>query len=119
MKATSRFLPRARSPWSVEGPSARTSPGLIFWPSSTVDFGGGDEVDLAGAAVGGAAGADLQAGTLRPAAHEHAILLEAAPPVDGRVGLGDDVLLFLISGEVDDLVGDAATSHLAVRRLDE
>ena len=35
------------------------------------------------------------------------------------VGLGDDVLLLLVGGEVDDLVGDLAVDHLAVGRLDE
>ena len=35
------------------------------------------------------------------------------------VGLGDDVVLLLVRGEVDDLVGDLAVDDLAVRRLDE
>ena len=39
--------------------------------------------------------------------------------VDFGVGLGDDLALFLVGGEVLDLVGDAAVLRDAVRRLDE
>ncbi len=39
--------------------------------------------------------------------------------VVGRVGLGNDVVFFLIGGEVIDLVGDLAVDDLAIRRLDE
>ena len=39
--------------------------------------------------------------------------------VERLVGLGDDVPLLLIGGEVVDLVGDLALRDLAVRRLDE
>ena len=60
-----------------------------------------------------------QRGRLRAAAHEDAVLAERAVVVQRRVGLGDDVLLLLVGGEVDDLVGDPAVDHLAVRRLDE
>ena len=35
------------------------------------------------------------------------------------VGLGDDVLLLLVGGQVDDLVGDPPAVHLAVGGLDE
>ena len=38
MNATSRFLPSASSPWWVDGPSARTSPGFTSSPSSTSGF---------------------------------------------------------------------------------
>ena len=41
------------------------------------------------------------------------------PSLQRRVGLGDDVVLFLVGGEVDDCVGDLAVLDLAVRRLDE
>ena len=80
---------------------------------------GRHEVDLAGGAVGGAAGADAHAGALGRAAHQHALVGEG--PVRGQlgVGLGDDVLLFLVCGQVDDLVGDHALRHPTVRGLDE
>ena len=39
--------------------------------------------------------------------------------VDGGVGLGDDVVLLLVGGHVDDLVGDLAVDDLAVGALDE
>ena len=42
----------------------------------------------------------LEAGGLRAAAHEHARALERAVGVDRRVGLGDDVVLFLVGGHV-------------------
>ena len=61
----------------------------------------------------------LQARRLRRATHEHAIVEELALGVERGVGLGDDVLLFLICGEVDDLVSDLAVLDDAVRRLDE
>ena len=38
MKATIRFLPSAISPWSVEEPSASTSPAFTFWPVVTSGF---------------------------------------------------------------------------------
>src|SRR5207248_6083030 len=84
-----------------------------------VDFLGRDVIDLTGAAVRRAHGAQLKGRTLRAAAHEYALLDEAAAPVEGRVGLGDDVFLFLIGGEVHDLLRDPAVLHHAVRRLDE
>ena len=43
---------------------------------------------------------------LRRATHEHAVGAEGAVGVHRRVGLGDDVLLLLVGGEVEDLVGD-------------
>ena len=61
----------------------------------------------------------FQAGGLRAATHEHAVVLERAVGVDRRVGLGDDVVLFLVGGHVADLVGDLAVLDHAVRRLDE
>ena len=64
-------------------------------------------------------GADAHAGALRAAAHEHAVVDEAAVVVERGVGLGDDVLLLLVGGEVHDLVGDPAVDHLAVGGLDE
>ena len=47
---------------------------------------------------------DAHAGALRAAAHEHAVLEEVALGIGVRVGLRDDVLFFLVSGEVTDLV---------------
>ena len=41
------------------------------------------------------------------------------PSRRSAVGLGDDVAVLLVSGQVVDLVGDRAGLHLAVRRLDE
>ena len=84
-----------------------------------VDFRRRHEVDLARRAVGGRGRADADAGALRPTADEHAVADEAALGVERRRRLGDDVLLFLVGGEVDDLVGDPAVDDLAVRGLDE
>ena len=61
----------------------------------------------------------VEAGGLRRAAHEDALVDERAVGVDRRVGLGDDVVLLLVGGHVDDLAGDLAVLDLAVRRLDE
>ncbi len=61
----------------------------------------------------------LERGRLRRPTHEDALVLEGAIVVQRRVGLGDDVLLLLVGGEVDDLVGDLALRHDAVGRLDE
>ena len=61
----------------------------------------------------------LEAGGLRAAAHEDALVLERAVGVDRGVGLGDDVVLFLVGGHVADLAGDLAVLDDAVRRLDE
>ena len=44
---------------------------------------------------------------------------ELAMAVVRRAGLRDDEVLFLVGGEVIDLVGDLAVGDLAVRRLDE
>ena len=84
-----------------------------------VDLGGRHEVDLAGRAVGGGGRPDPHAGALGATADQHALLGEAAVVVEGGVGLGDDVLLLLVGGQVHDLVGHPAVDHLAVRRLDE
>ncbi|PFX05810.1 hypothetical protein CJ468_05276 [Nocardia farcinica] len=53
------------------------------------------------------------------AAAQHAVLEETAVGADRRVGLGPDVPVLLVGGEVDDLVGDPAVDDLAVRGLDE
>ena len=50
---------------------------------------------------------------------QHPLLGEAAVGVDRRVGLGDDVLLLFVRGQVAHLVGDLAVDHGAVGRLDE
>src|SRR3546814_6767833 len=47
------------------------------------------------------------------------LVLEAVVSRQRLVGLGDDVVLFLIGGEPDDVVGDVAVADVAVRRLDE
>ena len=73
-----------------------------------VDLGRRDEVDLARRAVGRRGGADAHARSLRPAADEHAVAGEVPVAVERRRRLGDDVLLFLVGCEVDDLVGDRA-----------
>ena len=52
-------------------------------------------------------------------ADQHALLGEAVLVVQRRVGLGDDVLVLVVGGEVVDLVGDLALDDLAVRRLHE
>ena len=59
------------------------------------------------------------ASALRATTHEHALFEEVALGIDGRVGLGDDVLFFLVSCEVHDLVSDSTLEYLAVRSLDE
>ena len=51
--------------------------------------------------------------------HEHTLFEEVALLVDARVRLRDDVLVFVVGGEIRDLVGDATLLDLAVRRLDE
>ena len=84
-----------------------------------VHLGRRHEVDLRRGAVGAVDGADAHAGALRAAAHEDAVLGEATLGVDRGVGLGDDVLLFLVGGQVADLVGHLAVDDRAVRRLDE
>ena len=90
-----------------------------------------DEVDLFRrhvADVGGGAEEALgfehlaevfEAGRLRRPAHERARVADRAVVVERRVGLGDDVVLFLVGGHVDDLAGDLAVLDLAVRALDE
>ena len=52
-------------------------------------------------------------------AHDDQVVGELALAVDLGVGLGDVVLPLLHRREVDDLVGDLAVAHLAVRALDE
>ena len=84
-----------------------------------VHLGRRHEVDLRRRPVGAVDGAHAHAGALRATAHEHAVLGQAALGVDRRVGLGDDVLLLLVGGQVADLVGDLAVDDGAVRRLDE
>ncbi len=59
------------------------------------------------------------AGPLRATAHQDALLGEVPVGVHRGVGLGDDVLLFLVRRQVRDLVGDPAVDHGPVRRLDE
>ncbi len=63
------------------------------------------------------AGDELDLSTL--GAHEHAVLGEVVLLVERRVGLGDDVAVLLVGGQVVDVVGHVAAGHLAVRRLDE
>src|SRR5262249_25635753 len=84
-----------------------------------VDLFTRDVVDLAGGAVARGGRAHPHAGALRATADEHAVVGELAVGLQGGVGLGDDVFLFLVGGEVDDLVGDLALHDLAVGRLDE
>ncbi len=50
---------------------------------------------------------------------EDAVVEEAAVLVDGGVGLGDDVPVLVVGGEVLRLVGDLAGHDLPVRRLGE
>ncbi len=51
--------------------------------------------------------------------HQHLLVEEPAPVVDSGVGLGDDVAVLVVGGEVLDLLGGDAVAHLPVRRLDE
>ena len=51
--------------------------------------------------------------------HEHPLFEEVALLVDAGVRLRDDVLVFVVGGEIRDLVADAALLDLAVRGLDE
>jgi hypothetical protein len=55
----------------------------------------------------------------RSPAHQHPVLDEGAVVGQLGVGLGDDVLLLLVGGQVHDLVGHPTVDDLAVRRLDE
>ena len=52
-------------------------------------------------------------------AHQDAIVDETAVVIDLGVGLGDDVTILLVRGQVDDLVGDLPVDDLTVRGLDE
>src|SRR4051794_5062562 len=61
----------------------------------------------------------FEAGGLRAATHEDALVLERAVGVDRRVRLGDDVVLFFVGGHVADLTGHLAVLDDPVRRLDE
>ena len=56
---------------------------------------------------------------LGPVAARDALFGERAVWLKGRVGLGDDELLFRVGGEIFYRVGDLAADDLAVRRLDE
>jgi hypothetical protein len=56
---------------------------------------------------------------LGAAADEDAVLGEVAGCVDRGVGLGDDVLLLLVGGQVEDLVGHPPVGHPAVGGLDK
>ena len=79
------------------------------------DLGGGGEVDVA-------LELEPQVGQrhgLRRTPGQDTVVLEASVLVEGHVGLGDDVLLFGVGRQPQDLVGDLAVDHLAVRRLDE
>ncbi|CAB4766826.1 unannotated protein [freshwater metagenome] len=60
-----------------------------------------------------------QRGGLGRPAHQHAVSAEHTVGGDLGVGLRDDVFLFLVGGEPDDLVGDLALVDHAVRRLDK
>ena len=84
-----------------------------------VDLCGRHVVDLRRGAVARVGGAHPHTGAGGATTHEDSVLEEVALGVDRRVGLGDDVLLFLVSGEVDDVVGHATLDDLAVRGLDE
>ena len=66
-----------------------------------VDLGRGDEVDLRGGAVRGRGGPDPHAGALGAASDEHLLLGEPSAVVQGGGGLGDDVLLLLVGGQVE------------------
>ncbi len=79
------------------------------------DLGGGAEEDV----LFELEAQVLERGRLRRTAHENAVVAERAVVVEGRVGLGDDVLLLFVGGQVDDLVGDLALGHDAVGRFDE
>ena len=81
------------------------------------DLGGGAEEDVAlELQLRGPSSAGAPAGERRTRTRSS---VKRAVGVERRVGLGDDVLLLLVGGEVDDLVGDLAVGDLAVRRLDE
>src|SRR3712207_7303245 len=47
---------------------------------------------------------------------QHPLVAERVVLVQRGVGLGDDVLLLLVSGEEDDLVGDLGLAHHPVDR---
>ena len=51
--------------------------------------------------------------------HQHARFSKIAAVVDNRVGLRNDVTIFVVGREILDVVGDPAVRNLAVRRLDE
>ena len=80
-----------------------------------VDLGRRHEVDLERGPVRGGDGTHPDAGALRASADEHLLLGEMAVVVEGGRRLGDDVLLLLVGGQVDDLFGHLAVDDLAVR----
>ena len=67
-----------------------------------VHLAGGDEVDVAALA-----------------AHQHVVLAETAVGSERGVGLGDDMAVLLVGGQVVDRLGDPAVVHPAVGGLDE
>ena len=77
------------------------------------------EVDFARGPVRRRRGADAHTGALWPATNKDALFDKAPGVVELGRRLRDDVLLFLVSGEVDDLVCHLALDDLAVRGLDE
>ena len=56
---------------------------------------------------------------LSGAAHQDTLVREGAVRGQLGVGLGDDVLLLLVGGQVNDLVGNLPTADSSVRRLDK
>src|SRR3546814_4716410 len=62
---------------------------------------------------------DVCSSDLVALAHEDALLGEAHLLVELGVGLRDDELVLVVSGQVVDLVGDRALLHAAVGRLHE
>ena len=61
----------------------------------------------------------LHGGCLGGTPNQNPVVDEPVLLVEGRVGLGHHVLLFVVGGQPDDLIGDLAVDHLSVGRLDE
>jgi hypothetical protein len=107
---------RLASSCSRNGMRAVATETICFGETSiSLDLGAGHRGDL-----GGRAEEDVplelelelaERGRLGRAPHEHSGVAERPVGVEGSVRLGDDVLLLLVGGQVDDLVGDLAVDH--------
>ena len=91
--------------------------GVVVLQEGDQPGGHGDDLLGRDVHVGDAGGFEFE--ELALVAAGDGLALEGAVLVERGVGLRDDVLFFLVGGEVVDLVGDLAVDDAAVRGLDE